>query len=89
MNPERLQFLNLRQQPGRLNADEAAWFLGFFPHEIPILMAARLLRPLGAPAHNGSKYFSVVELENLRQDPVWLTQASNAIVKHWKGEDPA
>ncbi len=86
MNPERLQFLNLRQPPGRLNAEEAAWFLGFLPHEMPILMGARLLKPLGHPAHNGCKYFSSAVLEELRRDPAWLAQASDTIVKHWKGK---
>jgi hypothetical protein len=84
MHPERHQFLSLRRTPARLNAEETAWFLGFLPHEIPVLMGAKLLKPLGAPAANGCKYFSVFDLEQLKDNPEWLAKASNAIVKNWR-----
>ena len=87
MHPERQQFLNLRRAPARLNAEEAAWFLGFLPHEIPVLMSAKLLKPLGTPAANGCKYFPATDLESLRDDPKWLAQASNAIVRHWRDKN--
>ena len=83
MHPERQQFLSLRRAPARLNAEETAWFLGFLPHEIPVLMAARLLKPLGTPAANGCKYFSMLELDRLKDNSEWLAKASNAIVRHW------
>ena len=47
-----------RLVPGRLDALQAAWFLGFEPHEIPILIAAGLLKPLGHPARNATKFAS-------------------------------
>lgn len=84
MNPDKAQFLNLQRVPARLNVEEAAWHLGFLPHEIPVLMASRLLRPLGNPAANGCKYFAAVELEKCRQDATWLGKASDAIVKYWR-----
>jgi hypothetical protein len=84
MHPERQQFLNLRRAPARLNAEEAAWLLGFLPHEIPVLMASKLLKPLGTPAANGCKYFSVSELERLKENADWLAKASNTIVRHWR-----
>lgn len=84
MNPERAQFLNLKRTPARLGMEEAAWHLGFLPHEIPVLMAARLLKPLGAPAVNGGKYFATVELDRLALDAAWLAKASDAIVKYWR-----
>ncbi len=37
-------FLNLTNTPGRLTAEQAAWFLGFSAHEIPILVAKGLLK---------------------------------------------
>jgi len=40
------RFLNLKTPPGRLTVEQAAWFLGFSAHEIPILMAKRLLKPV-------------------------------------------
>lgn len=67
-----------------MNAEETAWFLGFGAHEISILIAARLLKPLGSPATNGCKYFSTKELERLGNDPVWMGKASDAIVKYWR-----
>ena len=84
MNPERRDFLNLHTKPGRFTSEEAAWFLGFHPHEIPMLMGAKLLRPLGRPAENGCKYFGIVDLEKLKQDSTWQAKASDAIVKYWK-----
>jgi hypothetical protein len=38
MNSQQEQFLNLKTHPARLKVEEAAWYLGFSPHEIPILM---------------------------------------------------
>jgi len=45
MNPQKLQFLNLRNLPARLTAEETSWLLGFNPHDIPILIATGLLLP--------------------------------------------
>ena len=84
MNPQREQFLNLKATPARLTAEEAAWYLGFGPHEIPILVANGLLRPLGRPPANGLKYFSTATLTELHQDVKWLTRASDVIVEHWR-----
>ena len=84
MNPERQHFLNLHSKPGRFTSEEAAWFLGFTPHELPMIMGAGLLKPLGRPSDNGCKYFSLVELDKLKQDPVWLAKACDAIIKYWK-----
>jgi hypothetical protein len=38
MQQDKEHFLNLKNPPARLTAEQAAWFLGFLPHEIPILM---------------------------------------------------
>jgi hypothetical protein len=84
MNPQREQFLNLKAIPARLTAEEAGWYLGFNAHEIPILVANGLLRPLGHPPVNGMKYFATETLTGLRQDVKWLTRASDAIVEHWQ-----
>jgi hypothetical protein len=78
------RFLNLKTPPGRLTAQEAAWFLGFSDNEIPILIAKGLLKPLGHPAHNGRKYFLAATLEELRRDEKWFSKASDAIVEYWR-----
>jgi hypothetical protein len=53
MNSERQGFLTLSGlPPARLDSREAAWYLGFAPHDIPILVNAGLLKPLGHPPAN-------------------------------------
>lgn len=84
MDPEQKQFLSLPQPPARLNPVQAAWFLGFHCHEIPILVATGLLRPLGNPPANGIKYFAASELNERRLDIKWLSRASDAIYRHWQ-----
>jgi len=88
------RFLNLKASPGRLTAEQAAWFLGFSAHEIPMLVNKGLLKPLGHPAHNGQKYFLTATLEELRRDEKWFAKASDAVVEYWrdknsrKGQNP-
>jgi len=84
MNSQQEQFLNLRTYPARLKVEEAAWYLGFSIHEIPILMAEGLLKPLGRPPTTGVKYFSTATLTELRRDEKWLARASDCIVQYWK-----
>ena len=84
MNQEREQFLNLKNLPARMKADEAAWYLGFSAHEIPILISDGLLKPLGRPPANGVKYFSTVSLDEMRRDVKWLGRASDCVVQYWK-----
>ena len=57
MNPDIERLLNLRNPPQRLSAAEAAGRLGLSPHEIPILVAKGLLKPLGHPAPNAPQTF--------------------------------
>src|SRR5438046_205705 len=86
MHQDTEQFLNLKTAPGRLTAEQSAWFLGFSAHEIPVLIAKGLLKPLGHPAHNGQKYFLTKTLEELRRDEKWFAKSSEAIVeyRHYK-----
>jgi hypothetical protein len=77
-------FLNLTNTPGRLTAEQAAWFLGFSAHEIPILVAKGLLKPLGHPASNGPKHFLAATLGELRRDEKWFSKATDAIVEYWR-----
>ena len=70
--------------PARLKVEEAAWYLGFGPHEITMLMAEGLLKPLGRPPTTGVKYFSAVALEELRRDQKWLARASDCVVLYWR-----
>ena len=53
-------------------------------HDIPILVAARLLRPLGNPPPNGTKYFSTAEVLELVKDRSWLAKITNTVCQHWQ-----
>ena len=78
------EFHSWKILPARLDASQAAWYLGFEPHEIPMLIAANLLKPLGKPARNCTKYFATESLEQLRRDEKWLARASDAIAAYWR-----
>jgi hypothetical protein len=65
-------------------AEEAAWYLGFAAHDIPVLVSEGLLKPLGRPPMSGTKFFATAKLQELRNDLNWLARASDAIVKHWQ-----
>jgi hypothetical protein len=85
MKEEQYQFLRLLGQlPARLTAEQAAWVLNCQPHDVPILAAARLLKPLGNPAPNGVKYYASVEVMELTKDRTWLARATNALNQHWQ-----
>jgi len=69
--------------PARLNVDETAKVLGFAPHDVPVLVAARLLSPLGNPAQNAPKYFARILVFELADDLKWLDKATKTIGKYW------
>jgi hypothetical protein len=87
MNQERKDLLSLRHLPARLGIQETAWYLGFGENDIPVLVSAGLLKPLGKPTATGSKYFAAGELQNLHNDTRWLGKASDAIVNHWRSKN--
>jgi hypothetical protein len=79
--------LNLAHWPARLTSDETASVLGFAGHDITILMKEKLLKPLGSPAPNATKFFSAVEMEALAKDREWLSKATKAVSKHWQSKN--
>ena len=90
MKEEQYQFLRLLGQlPARLTAEQAAWVLNCQPHDVPVLAAARLLKPLGNPAPNGVKYYASVEIVEFAQDRNWLVKATNTLNKHWQTKNAA
>jgi hypothetical protein len=61
MRDDQHRFLSLLGQlPARLTAEQVAWVLNCQAGDVPILVVARLLKPLGNPAHNSVKYFKRV-----------------------------
>lgn len=85
MREDQHRFLTLLGQlPARLTAEQAAWVLNCQPHDVPVLVVARLLKPLGSPLPNSVKYFATVEILELVKDRAWLARVTNAISQHWK-----
>ena len=82
MSPETL--LDCRRLPCRLTAEEAAVLIGCYPHDIPILTRAGLMKPLGSPAQNSVKYFSSAELEKKLADDKWSVRVTNSLYRHWQ-----
>ena len=88
MREDQQQFMSLMGQlPARLSAEQAAWVLNCQPHDIPPLIAARLLKPLGNPAANSFKYFATADLLEQMQDRNWLVRVTNTIYTHWQGRN--
>ena len=84
MNEERFRFLSLPNPlPGRLTAEETSWLLNCQPHDIPALISARLLKPLGNPPPRAVKFFFTADVLDSRKDRSWLTKMTNTIYQHW------
>jgi hypothetical protein len=78
-----LEFLNLKTFPARLNSEQAAWLIGCQPHNIPVLVATKQLKPLGHTPVNAVKYFSTAEVLELCKDRNWLARVTTAIQNNW------
>jgi len=84
------QFIRqLEQAPARLTGEQVAGVLNCQPSDVWILVAARLLKPLGNPPANGVKFFATVELLELVKDRAWLARVTNALNKHWQRKNKA
>ena len=87
---EQHRFLTLLGRlPARLTAEQAAWVLNCPPHDVPILVAARPLKPLGNPPPNGIKFFAASELLELVKDRAWLAKVTNVLNQHWQKKNAA
>lgn len=85
MKEEQQRFLSLAGQlPARLSVEQAGWVLGCQPHDVPILVSCRLLKPLGNPAPNGIKFFATAEILELVKDRSWLAKITNTVNQHWR-----
>src|SRR5208283_4994801 len=84
MKEEQQRFLTLLGQlPARLTAEQVGWVLNCQVHDIPALVAAKLIKPLGNPPLNGIKYFATTELLEAMKDRNWLVRVSATIYQHW------
>ncbi len=85
MKEEQQRFLTLLGQlPARLTSEQASWVLNCQPHDVPVLVAAKLLKPLGSPPPNCVKFFATLEVLELAKDRSWLAKLTNALNQHWQ-----
>ena len=85
MRDDQREFLKLMGQlPARLTAEQAAWVLNCQAHDIPALIAAKLLKPLGNPPQNGTKFFATADVLEASKDSHWLARMSATIYNHWR-----
>lgn len=88
MRDDQHKFLTLLGQlPARLTAEQTAWVLNCQPHDIPCLVAARLLKPLGNPPANGIKFFATADLLEAMKDRNWLARVTSTINQHWHNKN--
>src|SRR4051812_11742861 len=85
MEDDQNKFLALLGRPPvRLTAEQAAWVLNCQPHDVPILVSSRLLKPLGNPPPNGIKFFATHEVLESAKDRSWLARLTNTVNQHWQ-----
>jgi hypothetical protein len=88
MREDQQRFLSLLGQLlARLTVEQAAWVLNCQAHDIPVLVAARLLKPLGNPPANGVNYFACAVVLESTKDPAWLAKVTNAIHTYWRNKN--
>jgi hypothetical protein len=88
MKDDQHRFLSVAGQlPVRVNAEQAGWMLNCQPHDVPALIHARLLKPLGNPAANGAKYFATADILEAAKDRAWLVKMTSAINTHWQKQN--
>jgi hypothetical protein len=56
-------------------------------HDIPALISARLLKPLGNPAQNSTKFFATADVLETAKDRSWLVKVTNTISQHWQHQN--
>ena len=78
MNEEICKLLTLRHLPGMLNSEQAASLLGVEPHDVPVLVRAGLLKPLGNPLPSAVKHYATFQIEQNCRDEKWLHKARRA-----------
>lgn len=88
MKDDQHRFLALLGQlPARLTVEQAAWVLNCQTHDVPILVAHKLLKPLGNPPPNGIKFFSAADVLESVKDRSWLAKMTNTINQHWRNQN--
>jgi hypothetical protein len=88
MNPElSLKLQALYKLPVCITKEKIAEVLGIATHNIPPLVRAGLLKPLGHPGRYCVKYYSRDELAEKFQDAQWLNKVVAAVSRHWRNKN--
>ena len=88
MKDDQNRFLALLGElPARLTAEQAGWVLNCQTHDIPALINARLLKPLGNPAANAIKFFATADILEHTKDRTWLVKVTTTINQHWQHQN--
>jgi hypothetical protein len=89
MSAQARELLNLRRLPAMLNAQQAAAILGVGEHDIPALIRAGLLEPLGNPPANAVKYFASIQILELAGEPAYLGKIRQTLYEYWQTKNSA
>ncbi|HOW64853.1 MAG TPA: hypothetical protein P5525_22805 [Candidatus Paceibacterota bacterium] len=84
MITDKNQILAVVGLPARLDVKAVSTILNFPEHDIPVLVAAKLLEPLGNPAPNAPKFFAREVILGHAKDPQWLSKATKAVSAYWR-----
>lgn len=84
-----MMVLSLRRLPGRLNAEQTAMLLGVTPSDMPILVAAKFLVPLGGKriALNSPKHFASVKVEEMAGSSEMMERMQIVLTSHWRNRN--
>jgi hypothetical protein len=78
-----IEFMNSRDKPFRLTAEQAAWRIGVTLEDITALMKRGLLVPKGRPTQSAVKHFHSYEIEALGKDGKWLDKVEICLAEYW------
>jgi len=58
-------------------------------YDVPVLVAARLLKPLGNAPQNSATYSATAALLEQVKDRTWLSKTTNALNQNWQSQNAA
>ena len=88
MNPDSpLKIESLEKFRAFMTKEKVAEALGIGKHNIPPLVRAGLLKPLGHPGRYCVKHFSRDALAEKFASPEWLDKVVAAIHRHWRNKN--
>jgi hypothetical protein len=89
LSPQARELLNLRRLPAILNVAQTAVLLNRGEHDIPLLVRAGIIKPLGGPPPNGVKYFATRDILELAEDRDALDRMCAIVTRHWHDKNVA